>query len=144
ECGYWRHARRTQGGHETEYPSRQEGQRTREREQPPAVPEIEFPRARGGGEHADAPRSSHGGEEEADRAGSAGDDGTFDEQLLDQAAAARADRQEQRHLVLAARCASQEQVGDIRSGDEQNQRSNRGEDPERTLELAANRRWTIS
>ena len=67
------------------------------------------------------------GEERAGHAAGQRDDQAFGEQLLEQAAAAGADRQPHGDLLRAARRPGEEQVGDVRAGDEQHQ-SEGGED----------------
>ena len=83
------------------------------------------------------------GEEQAEDARGSGHERAFDEHLLNQPAPAGADRQAQRHLALARRGAGQEQVGDVRAGDEEDQRRDRRQDPQRALELAPQRRRTV-
>ena len=64
----------------------------------------------------------------------------FGQQLPDQAAAARAERQAHRHLAVPRRGARQQQVAEIRARDEQHEPCGAEQHEERLGEAAAQRR----
>ena len=111
--------------------------------EPPVGAEIELNWIVGRREHAHDRRRGDLGEEQAEDARGGGDERAFDQHLLDQPASAGADRQAQGHLALARCGARQEQVGDVRTRDEQDQGGDRRQNPERARELLAQRRGTV-
>ena len=67
----------------------------------------------------------------------------FDQELLHQAPSASANREAQRHLAVASGGSRQQQIRDVRAGQQQHQRHDRRHHPERTLELEPQERRAV-
>ena len=110
-----------------------------ERQQPPVAAKFEPDRIVGRRQRLHDGRTRKLGKEKTQQARGAGDERAFDEHLLDEPQAAGADRQAQGHLALACRGPGEKQIGDVRAGDQQDQRRDSAHDPERALKLLAQR-----
>ena len=135
-------ARRAQRRSEPEQRAAQHRHPADERDEAPVDAQVEQHGIVRRPEHAHDCRRRDHREHHADEACGAGDERAFDEHLLDQAAAAGPQREAQRHLVLTRRGPREEQVRDVRTGDEQHQRGDPGENPQRPLKPGAERRRT--
>jgi hypothetical protein len=97
----------------------------------------------GRGQHRDDRRTGCRGEQQTQAARDDGDDRAFDEELLNQASLAGPDRQPQRHLAFARGGSRQIEIRDVRPGDQQDERGNCHQNPERPLELTPERRRAV-
>ena len=82
-------------------------------------------------------------DEDAADAAKDGEQARFPEQLTDQLAAARADRQPDGHLAGARGAAREQQVRDVRAGDHEHERRDAEEERERRLRLARDARLPV-
>ena len=134
-----RHARprRLQRRRESEQDARQGRYREGEREDPQiGRRRHRLPRFRIA-EISNQHRRAHPRDGEAEHTARRGEQHAFDEQLLDETSAARAERETHRHLALTAGAARQQQVRDIGAGDQQHARGNRHQDPQGTRQRPA-------
>ena len=89
------------------------------------------------GEHRNQERRAPPREQQSGSGSQRHQHDAFGQQLADQPAAARANRQPHRHLVLPRRGAGEQQVGDIGAADEQHDADDRHHDHQRLGVVAA-------
>ena len=138
-----RHARGAQGRNEAEESGHEEGENTRERQQPPVQAQVEPHGIVRGRKHADHGWSGNAGEQQPERADREGDKRALDQHLLNEATPSGADRQPERHLTLARGHSGEKEIRDIGAGDHQQESRDRHQNPQRTLELAPQRGWAV-